>query len=53
MANVSMLGITGSIDFEKGADPIKNVKIERVQGNACRNRYKEIKKRNSKHNNTI
>ena len=32
MANVSMLGLTGSIDFEKGADPIKNVKIERIQG---------------------
>ena len=32
MANVSMVGISGSIDFEKGVDPIKNVKIERNQG---------------------
>ena len=32
MANVSMIGITGSISFGEGADPIKNVKIDRIQG---------------------
>ena len=32
MANVSMTGIVGSISFGEGADPIKNVKIERIQG---------------------
>ena len=32
LSNVSMVGIIGSIDFEDGADPIKNVHIERIQG---------------------
>lgn len=32
MSNVSMTGITGSIQFEEGADPVKNVHIERIQG---------------------
>ena len=32
MSHVSMVGIIGSIDFEDGADPIKNVHIERIQG---------------------
>ena len=32
MSLVSMVGIIGSIDFEDGADPIKNVHIERIQG---------------------
>ena len=32
MSNVSMTGITGSISFEEGADPIKDAKIERIQG---------------------
>ena len=32
MSNTSMVGITGSIYFEDGADPIKNAHIERVQG---------------------
>ena len=32
MSNVSMTGITGNIAFGEGSDPIKNVKIERIQG---------------------
>ena len=35
MSNVSMTGITGNIAFGEGSDPIKNVKIERIQGNFC------------------
>ena len=30
--NVSMKGIAGSIHFEQGADPVKNVRIQRIQG---------------------
>ena len=33
MSNTSMVGIQGSIAFGEGGDPIRNVKIERVQGN--------------------
>ena len=32
MSNVSMTGVTGRIDFGDGADAIRNVKIERIQG---------------------
>ena len=38
MSNVSMTGITGNIAFGEGSDPIKNVKIERIQGNCMRMR---------------
>ena len=32
-ANVSMTGIGGSIEYEEGgADPIKDVRIERIEG---------------------
>ena len=31
MANVSIIGVVGSISFE-GGDPINDVKIERIQG---------------------
>ena len=27
-----MVGITGNIYFEEGADPVKDVRIERIQG---------------------
>ena len=30
--NISVTGIIGSIDFEEVDSPIKNVKIERLQG---------------------
>ena len=33
--NVSMVGIIGNIAFGQGADPIRNVKIERIQGRAA------------------
>ena len=32
ISNISMIGITGSIYFENGADPVKDVRIERIQG---------------------
>ena len=32
MSNISITGIVGGISFGDGADPIKNVKIERIQG---------------------
>ena len=35
MSNVSMVGIIGSIYFKDGADPVKNVHIERIQGMYC------------------
>ena len=31
-----MAGISGGIHFEQGADPIKNIKIQRIEG-----KYKE------------
>ena len=36
LSEVSMTGIIGSIYFEEGGDPIKNVKIERIQGKDAR-----------------
>ena len=35
MSNVSMVGIIGSIYFKDGADPVKNVHVERIQGMYC------------------
>ena len=32
MSNLSFLGVSGSISFGEGADPIKNVKMGRIQG---------------------
>ena len=32
--NVSTVGIIGNIAFGQGADPIRNIKIERIQGRA-------------------
>ena len=32
MSNISITGIVGGVSFGKGADPIKNIKIERIQG---------------------
>ena len=32
ISNISIIGIGGSIALGEGADPIKNVKIERIQG---------------------
>ena len=32
ISNMSLTGIVGSIAFGNGADPIKNVRLERIQG---------------------
>ena len=32
MSNISIIGLSGSLSFGEGADPIKNVKMERIQG---------------------
>ena len=32
MANTSIDGISGSLHFEQGADPTKDVKIQRIEG---------------------
>ena len=32
VSHVSLVGIIRSIVFEDGADPVKNVQIERIQG---------------------
>ena len=32
MSNVSLTGVSGRISFGQGADPIKDVKISRIQG---------------------
>ena len=45
MSNVSMLGVIGSISFEGGADPIKNVKIERIQGLTFSMHYRPFRQR--------
>ena len=30
--NVSYLGITGQVRFERSGDPMRNIKIEQIQG---------------------
>ena len=36
ISNMSLTGIVGSIAFGNGADPIKNVRLERIQGKYSR-----------------
>ena len=32
MSNISLTGVSGNIVFGEGADPIRNVRIEQIQG---------------------
>ena len=33
MSNISIIGVSGRISYGEGADPIKNARIERIEGN--------------------
>ena len=33
VANVSFEGVSGHIAFDQGSDPVKNILIERIEGN--------------------
>ena len=32
--NVSFLGVTGQVKFERSGDPMRNIKIDQVRGNS-------------------
>ena len=43
MSNIATIGLSGSMPLGQGADPIKNVKMERIQGKMVLKDYLTIK----------